>query len=156
MGVNVIYQRLFRIDLNHDFYSDGRARGLRLLPDPATTKAIKNGQMLFKPLNNGALTFFRAVDDALPPTPLVDLQVAPRFVFGLSVDNLTEFVNITDLDIPAASQKYTGSKIPYYTNDPASPSFAFAGRWSTSTSRPSSSVATPRRMPEYLVVRRAA
>ena len=122
MGISILYSRLFQLELKHDFYNDTYARGLHLRPDSDTQQLLKNARMLFKVIPRGILTFYRAADDTATPPALVPLTTAPRMVFGLFADNPSEFVNITDLDISASSLRYTGNKLLYFTNDPASPS----------------------------------
>lgn len=117
--MNIIYQRLFNLGIGHDYYTDQRAKGVTLLPTPATATSLVNGKMLFKKVNNGIVVLYRALDDGI--TPMIDLGGDAKFTFYLSADYKNEFLNITDLD-ESVSRRYESSNIVYFTNDPANAS----------------------------------
>lgn len=117
--MNIIYQRLFNLGIGHDYYTDQRAKGVTLLPTPATATSLVNSKMLFKKVNNGIVVLYRALDDGL--TPMIDLGGDAKFTFYLSADYKNEFLNITDLD-ESVSRRYESSNIVYFTNDPANAS----------------------------------
>lgn len=103
------YNRLFNTRFEHDFYVGGITKDLVLTPTVETMKAMKNSNMLFKMDDTGFRVLYR-VDDT--NNPFVDFKDI-RLVFGVSVKNVTEFLNITSLStIPG----YSASKLMYINN----------------------------------------
>lgn len=117
--MNILYTRLFNLSIRHDFYKDGLAEGVNLLPSADTAKLLKGGRMLFKHTPKGVTVLYRTEDDET--TPFVDLGKDVRLTLELSIDNKNEFLNITDLD-ESPARKYSSSNILYFKNDPAAAS----------------------------------
>ena len=122
--VNISYHRLFNLKISHNYYIDGLAKGIRLIPSKQTELFLKNSRMLFKRLNDKNVVLFRTADEnppVDPPNPLIALQEDFRLNFAITVEDLSSFINKTDLDISPTNQ-YQSSNILYFNNDPASAS----------------------------------
>ncbi|MEX2566051.1 MAG: hypothetical protein WD431_08925 [Cyclobacteriaceae bacterium] len=117
--MNLLYTRLFNLSIRHDFYKNGLAKGVSLLPAPDTARKMKGGKMLFKYTPKGVTVLYRTADDET--TPFVDMGKDVRLTLELSIANKNEFLNITDLD-ESPAKKYSSSNILYFKNDPASAS----------------------------------
>jgi len=48
--MNISYHRLFNLKISHDYYKDGLAKGVHLMPTKDTVEQLKNGRMLLKKL----------------------------------------------------------------------------------------------------------
>lgn len=117
--MNLLYTRLFNMSIRHDFYKNGLAEGVNLLPSADTARILKGGRMLFKHIPKGITVLYRTEDDET--TPFVDLGKDVRLTFELSIADKNQFLNITDLD-ESPAKKYSSSNILYFKNDPASAS----------------------------------
>lgn len=117
--MNLLYTRLYNLSIRHDYYKDGLAKGVSLLPSADTARLLKGGRMLFKTIPKGITVLYRTEDDET--TPFVDLGKDVRLTFELSLANKNQFLNITNLD-ESPTRKYSSSNILYFKNDPASAS----------------------------------
>ncbi|GMQ29996.1 hypothetical protein [Algoriphagus confluentis] len=116
--MNILYSRLFEIQLLHDFFKDGISQSLSLTPDSSTHHLLKNGRMLTRSLPKGMIVLFRAEENLTDPeTPL---QVPCRFRFFINSSNPSFLHTITDWDTPVKEFK-TGSFF-HFKNNPANAS----------------------------------
>jgi hypothetical protein len=119
--INISYHRLFNLKISHNYYKNGSARGVQLMPTKATINLLKNGKMLLKKLQNQIVVLFQALNEnppVDPPNPFLPLDHDFRLTFALTVDNKSEFVNITNLDVSPLNQ-YRSGNILYFINNPA-------------------------------------
>lgn len=98
-----LYKILFTIDLLHDYYADGRARGLRLKPDDNTQKLFEGNKILFKQSGSQAIAAIKCDADGKPVAP-ADPSVVWRFYIE-STD--TAFLHYTKFHLqPGLNQRY--------------------------------------------------
>jgi hypothetical protein len=119
MSVNILYTRLFNLSVFHDYYEDGNAKDYTLKPTLETSALLRGGRMLFKTIPKGATVLYRTTDDEV--TPFVDKGPDARLIFSLTFNNLSEVLNISDLD-ESVSRNFKSGNIIYLQNNPASPS----------------------------------
>ena len=119
MSVSILYTRLFNLSLYHDYYERGIAKDLFLEPTLETKAFIRGGRMLFKNIPKGGTVLYRTLSDEI--TPFVDKGPEARLKFSLSVNNLSEFLNITDLN-ESVSRTFKSGNVIYLRNDPTTPS----------------------------------
>ena len=116
-GVN--YIRLFNTRLEHTFYVDGITKDLQVTPTSETMRAMKNSNMLFKADDTGFRVLYR-VDDL--GAPFIDFKDV-KLVFGVTLKNVTEFLNITTLTTLSG---YAPDKIMYIKNTPGATTASLA------------------------------
>lgn len=114
---SVHYKRLFSLRIGHNYYQDGQARGIHLVPSPDTVALLKRGRMLFRQSAGVYVVLYRA-DGSVP---LVDLGFEARFRFLLVVNNPAELLNISNLDESGGPAYQSGNRL-YFTNSPGSAS----------------------------------
>ncbi len=119
MSVSILYTRLFNLSVQHNYYEDGIARNFRIAPTRETSELLQGGRMLFKSIPKGCTVLYRTLADET--TPFVDKGPEARLKFTLSFENLSELLNITDLD-ESPSNTYKSGNFIYLVNDPASAS----------------------------------
>ncbi len=109
------------MNIAHDYFEDGFAKGLVLTPTAETSNLLKNGKMLFKTIPNaGSITvLYKTEDDEV--TPMVNLGKELKFTFILNSKTSSEFFNITDLD-ESISKEHHSANIIYFSSDPPSAS----------------------------------
>ncbi|NJM24493.1 MAG: hypothetical protein HC859_02160 [Bacteroidia bacterium] len=114
---SIVYTRLFNLKVSHDYFKDGVAKGLIIQPTPQTSRQLRNGRMLFRVKPDGVVVFYSAAEDEV--TPLVNMGKDLRLIFSISIIDLDEFMNITNLD-ESSTRKFKSSNMLYFKNDPAS------------------------------------
>lgn len=117
--INIAYQRLFNLKISHDYYKNGLAKGVHLIPTKKTVGLLKNGKMLLKHLANQIVVLYRGLNEippVNPPKPFIDLGKDFKFTFAIEVENKAEFLNITKLN--DGTEIYESGKIIYFKNDP--------------------------------------
>lgn len=117
--MNINYNRLFNLNVGHDYFVDGYDKYVQLFPTYETDKLLRNGKMLFKHLPHGVTVLYNATDDEI--TPFVELNSKQSFVFVLKTENPGGLLNITNLD-ESVSRQYSSNNILYFKNDPAAAS----------------------------------
>ncbi|WP_339869876.1 hypothetical protein [uncultured Algoriphagus sp.] len=118
--MSIIYTRLGEVALRHDFYRDGLAKDLILMPSAETAHLMKNGKILFRKTPGGIVLLYRAEDDET--TPLTPLALPQSFFFFFKPENAGAFLQVTDLD--NGSEEFQAGKIPFFQNIPANASTA--------------------------------
>lgn len=116
--MNILYSRLFELQLLHDFFADGIAQSLSLSPDTSTQNLLKSGRMLLRSIPKGVIALYRAEENLSDPE--VRLQVPCRFRFFVSSSNSGFLHTITDWNTPQKDFK-TGSFF-HFKNIPANAS----------------------------------
>lgn len=117
--MNIIYKRILNLTLGHDYFKDGYDRFVTLSPTTETKALLRNGKMLFKKLPNGITILYRTLNDET--TPFIDLGKDQRFTFVLKSENITQLLNITNLN-ESLSRPFETGNIVYFTNIPANAS----------------------------------
>ncbi|PZX49883.1 hypothetical protein [Algoriphagus chordae] len=116
--MSIIYTRLGEVALRHDFYRDGLAKDILLMPTQETAHLMKNGKILFRETPGGIVLLYRAEEDEL--TPLTPLALPQSFFFFFKPENAASFLQITDLD--TGSEEFQAGKVPFFQNSPAAAS----------------------------------
>lgn len=116
--MSIIYTRLGEVALRHDFYRDGLAKDLLLMPTQETAHLMKNGRILFRKTPGGIVLLYRAKEDEI--SPLTPLNLPKSFFFFFKPENAAAFLQITDLD--NGSEKYQASTLPFFQNTPSNAS----------------------------------
>jgi hypothetical protein len=116
--MSIIYTRLGEVALRHDFYRDGRAKDILLMPTHETAHLMKNGKILVRKTPSGIVLLYRADEDEI--TPLTPLNLPQSFFFFFKPENASAFLQITDLDNGAI--KYDASALPFFQNIPSNAS----------------------------------
>ena len=117
--MNIIYNRLFNLNFGHNYYKNGKAKGVDIYPTQETTKRMANGQMLFKKVSGDVVLLYRTQDDEV--TPLIDMGSDLRLTFYLTAEDKQQFFNVTNLD-ESPTKRISASNIIYFTNNPAAAS----------------------------------
>jgi len=116
--MSIIYTRLGEVALRHDFYRDGLAKDILLMPTKETAQLMKNGKILFRKTLAGIVLLYRAEEDEV--TPLTPLGLPQSFFFFFEPENAAAFLQITDLD--NGTKKFQAGTIPFFQNKPANAS----------------------------------
>lgn len=117
--MNIIYNRLFNLSIGHDYFADGYAQSVQIVPTAETSRLLQNGKMLLKKLPHGVTVLYRATDDEI--TPMVQLEGKQKLAFVLTSENMARFQAISDFD-ESSTRKYSAGKILFFQNTPASAS----------------------------------
>jgi hypothetical protein len=107
------YKRFLTVDLKHEFYRSGFTKDISITPTEETIQKMRNWRMLYRLTPKGCRVVYRAVSK-LDPTP----ELAPEnglFTFVLGLNNVTEFLNFTDLDV-SPSDKFKAGRIVHFYN----------------------------------------
>ncbi|MDR8390621.1 hypothetical protein NC796_05690 [Aliifodinibius sp. S!AR15-10] len=113
--VSINYNRLFNLRVSHDYFEDGKLRGMKLAPTRETGRILRGGQMLFKTIPTGFTILYKAEADEI--SPIVELSAELTLTFTMAVENKAEFLNITNLD-ESPTESYRSGNILYFTNNP--------------------------------------
>lgn len=89
------YTRLFEVSILHDYFLDGVAKGIRLIPTEETAELMKKGRMLSRQTPKGLLVLYSSEEDRL--TPEVSLTTPVHFHFWVQSDDPALFFAVTDL-----------------------------------------------------------
>ena len=116
--MSIIYTRLGEVALRHDFYRDGLAKDILLMPTAETAHLMKNGKILFRKTPGRIVLLYRAEEDEV--SPLTPLDLPQSFFFFFKPENAASFLQVTDLD--DGSEKFEASSIPFFQNTPANAS----------------------------------
>ncbi|RAI84829.1 hypothetical protein [Algoriphagus yeomjeoni] len=118
--MSIIYTRLGEVALRHDFYRDGLAKDMILMPSPETAQLMKNGKILFRKTPGGIVLLYRAEEDEI--TPLTPVTLPQSFFFFFKPENPAAFLQVTDLD--NGSEEFQAGKLPFFRNTPVNASTA--------------------------------
>ncbi|MCU0432831.1 MAG: T9SS type A sorting domain-containing protein [Bacteroidia bacterium] len=105
----ITYHKAFSIQLRHEYFADEFAVNnmLKLEPTASCEDLLGRGRMVFRNTGKGGLVMYRSTN-ATPGTPSVELKGKQIFNFKLKLNAVTEFMNITHLDLGAGT--YTPGK----------------------------------------------
>lgn len=116
--MNIIYSRLFEVSMLHDYFRDGIARELRLIPTQETSETLKKGRMLLRETPSGMVVLYRAKLDLA--TPEVVLNPPIEFYFYIQSSNPTQFFAVTQLS--KGLRTYQAGDFLAFANSPAAAS----------------------------------
>lgn len=107
------YKILFAIDLQHEYYANGKCTDISLVPSSETYKLLKNRQILYKMVGNTFLALIKVKDknsETEADKPYVPLNQDEKFVFYLQLEK-PAFITITNMD-----NDLFGSRRFYFSN----------------------------------------
>ena len=106
--MNLVYTTLFEVHLRHTYYTDGGARGIRVVPTPGCRRILDRYGLIFRTDGTSFAVAARVEPDTDPPVlrqPFGSENIAFRFLLQVS-DPL--FLNGTNLP------NYDGQRTLYY------------------------------------------
>jgi hypothetical protein len=108
------YKILFAIDLQHEYYANGKCTDISIMPSAETMLLLKNRQMLYKMVGNKFVVLVKVNDSSAgvnTDKPFVDLGTDEKFVFFLQLEKPV-FTTITNIDFNLfASRRFYFSNI---------------------------------------------
>ncbi|MCF0039768.1 hypothetical protein [Dyadobacter fanqingshengii] len=93
--MNIIYSRLFEVSVLHDYFREGIAKGLKLIPTRETQETLRKGRMLWKETSQGVIVLYHAEGDRTSPE--VALVPPVDFYFFFQSTNSPQFLAVTEL-----------------------------------------------------------
>lgn len=93
--MKTIYSRLFEVSVLHDYFRDGIAKEVKLIPSRETQEIMKRGRMLWRETSRGIVVLYRAEDDLT--TPEISLDTPLDFYFFFQSTNSPQFFTVTNL-----------------------------------------------------------
>lgn len=98
------YKILFRIELDHSYYTDGVSRDFDIYPTPETAVWLQANNLLFRRDDTGMRVFYTDSKQGSPSAPFTAFD-ATQLRFLLFLKSADTFFNITDLTINTESYK---------------------------------------------------
>ena len=111
--MNTVYKILFAIDLQNEYYSNGKCNDISLVPSAETMLLLKNRQMLCKMVGNKFVVLVKAKGKnagADANKPFVTLSSDEKFIFFLHLEKPV-FTTITNIN-----NDLFGSRRFYFSN----------------------------------------
>jgi hypothetical protein len=105
--MNTAYKILFAIDLQHEYYANGKCTDIGIVPSADTMLLLKNGQMLYKMVGNKFVVLVKVQDSGAGVNagkPFIPLSADARFTFYLRL-NKPVFTAVTNIDFDAFRTK---------------------------------------------------
>lgn len=107
------YAKLFNVALRHDFYTGGITHDFDITPTKSTQQLFKNNKLIFKKDNTGFRVMYRK-SSTPPPDSFVNFANI-ELRFGMTMKNITEFLNFSNLD-KSPTKTFKAGNIMYFTN----------------------------------------
>ena len=111
--MNTVYKILFAVDLQNEYYSNGKCNDISLVPSAQTMLLLKNRQMLCKMVGNKFVLLVKVKDKnagADANKPFVTLSSDEKFIFFLQLEKPV-FTTITNIN-----NDLFGSRRFYFSN----------------------------------------
>lgn len=112
--MNTAYKILFAIDLQNEYYSNGKCNDISVVPSAETILLLKNRQALCKMIGNKFIVLVKVKDStagADADKPFVPLSSNEKFVFYLQLEKPV-FTTVTNIDFELfASTRFYFSNI---------------------------------------------
>jgi hypothetical protein len=112
--MNIIYSRLFEVSVLHDYFKEGIAKEIRLIPTRETQETLKKGRMLWRETPRGIVVLYRTELDH--STPEVALAPPMDFFFLFQSTNSPQFFAVTQLS--KGSRIYQSGDFLAFQNTP--------------------------------------
>lgn len=112
--MNRSYKILFRVEINHDYYTSGISKDFEIYPTQETTAWFHRNNMIFRRDDTGFRVFYTEVKNSDPSTPFTSFD-ATQLRFMLVLKNKETFFNITDLNI--GGNDYSSGQLLFARND---------------------------------------
>ncbi|SEG25258.1 hypothetical protein [Algoriphagus boritolerans] len=116
--MNIIYSRLFEVSILHDYFREGVAQGIRLIPTQETEEKLRKGRMVVRNTPQGVVVLFRTEQDLT--TPEVPLLPPMDLYFFIHSTNSPQFFAVTQLT--KGSRTYQSGDFLAFQNSPANAS----------------------------------
>ncbi len=116
--MSIIYTRLFEVRVLHDYYREGTAKDIKLIPTRETQETLKKGRMLWRETPQGIVVLYRAEGDL--STPEVALAPPLDLWFFFHSTNSPQFFAVTQLS--KGSRTYQSGDFLAFQNLPANAS----------------------------------
>lgn len=96
----IAYHKAFSIELRHEYFRDEFSinEKLELIPTTSCEQLLAHGRMVFRKTGKGGLVMYRS-ENSVPGTPTVQLGGTQIFNFKLKLNDATQFMNVTELDL---------------------------------------------------------
>ncbi len=94
------YKILFAIDLQNEYYANGKCTDISIVPSAETSLLLKNRQMLYKMVGNKFVVLVKVQDSTAgvdAGKPFVSLSTDEKFIFFLQLEKPV-FTTITNID----------------------------------------------------------
>ena len=94
------YKILFAIDLQNEYYANGKCTDISIVPSAETALLLKNRQMLCKMVGNKFMVLVKVKDNSAgadADKPFVNLNTDEKFIFFLQLEKPV-FTTITNID----------------------------------------------------------
>lgn len=116
--MNLIYSRLLEVSILHDYFREGVAQEIKLIPTQETAEKLRKGRMLLRDTPQGIVVLFRAELDLT--TPEVRLVPPIDLFFFIQSTNSPQFFAVTQLT--KDSRTYQSGDFLAFQNSPANAS----------------------------------
>ncbi|MCA6363899.1 MAG: T9SS type A sorting domain-containing protein [Bacteroidetes bacterium] len=115
------YHKAFSIQLRHEYFTDEFAVNSRVSIEPTASceELLARGRMVFRNTGKGAMVMYRSTS-ATSGTPSVELKGKQIFNFKLKLNDTTEFLNVTDMDLGTTTYSPENPVLLKYTANPPS------------------------------------
>lgn len=110
--MNRSYKILFRVEINHDYYTNGISRDFEIFPTQETAAWFHRNNMVYRRDDTGLRVYY--TKDSSTSAPFTSFD-AEQLRFMLFLKNKEIFFNITDLNI--GGNNYTSGKLLLAKND---------------------------------------
>jgi hypothetical protein len=96
----IAYHKAFSIELRHEYFTDEFAvnEKLELIPTASCEQLLAHGRMVFRKTGKGGLVMYRS-ENPVPGSPTVQLSGTQVFNFKLKLNDATQFMNVTELNL---------------------------------------------------------
>lgn len=115
--MNIIYSRLFEVSVLHDYFKEGLARDIKLIPTRETQDLLRKGRMLWRETPQGIVVLYRAELDLTSPEVAL---AAPIDFFFFIESRTTQFFAVTQ--VTEGPRTYQAGDILAFQNSPANAS----------------------------------
>lgn len=112
--MNKSYKILFRVEVNHDYYTNGTSRDFEIFPTQETATWFRRNNMVFRRDDTGFRVYYTEEKNSSPSAPFTSFD-AEQLRFMLFLKNKEIFFNITDLNIGGSN--YTSGQLFLAEND---------------------------------------
>jgi hypothetical protein len=116
--MNISYTRLFEVSVLHDYFRDGIAKDIRLIPTQETAETFKKGRLICRETPSSTVVFYRSEIDRISP----EVALAPPLdlFFLIQSQAITQFLAVTSLS--KGSRPYQSGDLLAFASNPANAS----------------------------------
>ncbi len=108
------YKILFRVEINHSYYTDGVSRDFDIYPTRETAAWMQENNLIFRKDDTGIRVFYTDTKNSDPSVPFTPFD-AVQLRFMLFLKSTETFFNITDLNID--NEVYKSGQLLLLKND---------------------------------------